>query len=561
MIGHAHWYGEGDSSFALVHWPAGLVRGAVVICPPLGYESVCAYPALRLLAERLSDCGYACIRVGFPSMSNTVAGNAEADRVPAWRTVIRDAVDLVRGFGIAQVAVVGLRFSAVLAAQVAAEAGLDAAVLWDPVMSGRRYVRALRMLGASDDADKPHDGIVVAGVSFNDATLDAIAAANLQAGDLDASTLVVLRSEVDSDFAAHGSSVVTVERMAGTAAMLDVDAELSVIPTAIVARIGTFIEQALAGAGVTMAAPALSADTTVSEHGVTLRHSAVRLAGGRLFAVTTSVDGATPSRAVLFLNNGAAPNLGPGGAWLDWANDVARDGALCVRLDFGGLGDSAPISASVARTSYPLSAAEDIGAVLVLLAERGIVRVATVGLCSGAVLAFDAAMRYPEIELLIAINARFDKPFTDGGGKGIRAAGRTNRLLAIPLSKAPLFPMFDRVPRFVWSILRAVRLVPSPTQAIERVVRPGRQVLLLFGASEWGHRALIRRAPRRLAALVRSPYVRLHVLDELDHSMFAPSGRRVTEQHVLADLRSGFLEHSAGTQSLPTHNSSETALS
>ncbi|MGB8860948.1 MAG: hypothetical protein WCC60_16935, partial [Ilumatobacteraceae bacterium] len=121
--------------------------------------------------------------------------------------------------------------------------------------------------------------------------------------------------------------------------------------------------------------------------------------------------------------------------------------------------------------------------------------------------------------------------------------------------------LFDRAPRFIWSLLRVVRVVPSPTQAIERVSTPDRGVVLVFGAHEWGHRALVRRAPQRLAALLRRPSVRLQVLDELDHSMFAPSARRAVEQHVVADLRSRFLEQPAHTLPSPPHNSSENALS
>ena len=82
----------------------------------------------------------------------------------------------------------------------------------------------------------------------------------------------------------------------------------------------------------------------------------------------------------------------------------------------------------------------------------------------------------------------------------------------------------------------------------------------MFGSHEWGHRAMVRRAPQRLEAISHAPYVRLHVLDELDHSMFAPSGRRATEQLVLTQLRTGFLEQPASPQ-LPPTDISETAVS
>ena len=236
---------------------------------------------------------------------------------------------------------------------------------------------------------------------------------------------------------------------------------------------------------------------------------------------------------MIFLNNGASPAVGPGSAWLPWAAEVAEAGLLAMRLDLDGLGDSPLRPGAPASDLYPNGSAEDVSDAIDMLTKRGISRVSLVGLCSGSVVAFDAAMRRDEIDHILAINPRLDKPFSDRSRRAVRAGGQTNRLLAIPLSKTPLFPTFHRVPTPIWRALALMRLVPRPTLAVERVVARGTEVSFVFGPNEWGLKAMQRRAPRHWARLAASAGVAVNILDVLDHSMFAPEGRREAENVLL----------------------------
>jgi pimeloyl-ACP methyl ester carboxylesterase len=238
---------------------------------------------------------------------------------------------------------------------------------------------------------------------------------------------------------------------------------------------------------------------------------------------------------VIFLNNGASPAVGPGSAWLDWAAKVAGAGLVAMRLDFDGLGESPSRQRSHENDSYPIGAAEDVSDAVDMLKTRGISHVTLVGLCSGSVLAFDAAMRREEIKLIIAINPRLDKPFHDRSHRRARAGGQTNRLFAIPLRKAPLFPTLGRIPAPIWRALSLLHLVPRPTLAVERAVARGTAVSFVFGPTEWGLMAMRRRAPRHWARLEASPKVAITIVDSLDHSMFGLEGRRQAE-NVLRDL-------------------------
>jgi alpha/beta superfamily hydrolase len=532
MIGQPHWFGQARSTFGIVHWPDSEVRAGVVICPPIGYEAISAYSTLRVMAESLATNGFAVMRVAFPTTGNSLRTGA-GDDVAEWERAIATAVEEMRSFGISRVAIVGMRFSATLTANLASELSPDAMVLWDPVISGRRYTRGLRLL-----ATDAGNGVVSAGIFFDSDTLSSMSRASLDLDQLNVPTLAIQRSEPTSEAALVGSTdlPVTVERLEGTTNLLDTDAEMAVIPTTIINRVCSWLDSLFdRSATPVIAPPTLCSSTTEHVGNTELLHEAVRIGPTDLFAIVTSQPQNLATQAVIFLNNGASPAVGPGSAWLEWAAKVAGAGLVAMRLDFDGLGDSPSRRGSDENDSYPIGAGEDVSDAVDWLKTRGVSHVTLVGLCSGSVLAFDAALRREEIQHIMAINPRLDKPFHDRSNRRARAGGQTNRLFAIPLRKTPLFPTLGRIPAPVWRALSLVHLVPRPTLAVERAVARGTAVSFVFGPNEWGLMAMRRRAPRQWAQLEASPNVAITLVDDLDHSMFGLEGRRQAE-NVLQEL-------------------------
>ena len=49
------WFGPADRPlFGWLHVPDdGVVRGGAVLCPPVGYEAICAHRTFRVVAEEL----------------------------------------------------------------------------------------------------------------------------------------------------------------------------------------------------------------------------------------------------------------------------------------------------------------------------------------------------------------------------------------------------------------------------------------------------------------------------------------------------------------------------
>ena len=529
MIAQPHWFGPSRSLFGMLHTPSGGLRGAVVVCPPLGYEAVGSYATLRRVAERLASLGIACLRIAYPGMGYGPADQPGTDQLPVWRSAIGDAASELRSMGATWVGVVGLRFSATLAAEATADGGFDALVAWDPVVNGRRYARAMKMLSAHTDRDATSDGVTLAGAEFAPPTLAAMSACAFRQPD-GAPALVLQRSEasIEASLAERGVPVVQVE---GTAAMLDVGAELSVVPHEIVDRITEWLDlqaPAAMAAAATLPSPVAS---TVHHSDLALRRDAVRIGRSQLFAMLTRADAATPEHAVLFLNNGASFAIGPGGAWIDWAEEVAWLGGLAVQVDVSGLGESPTVAGGAEQQVYSAVSAQNLTDVAAFLRARGIRQITTVGLCSGAFLALDAVVAGAAIDHVVAVNARVDKPFTDTR-RVPRSAGHTNRFLALPLSKSPLFPTLDKVPTWAWRLLARAHLVAAPTVALRRALLCGARVTLLFGTQEWGLRALEHRDPDTWEAIRRHPRMAVAVLADLDHSMFEPAGRAAVEAYL-----------------------------
>lgn len=118
-----------------------------------------------------------------------------------------------------------------------------------------------------------------------------------------------------------------------------------------------------------------------------IREEAARLAeGGRLSAVLTRPSGA-PSAAALLVTAGLTPKSGPFRLYAELARRLAAEGALVLRLDLGGIGDSVELSGLplAERTNRDLRAAADF-----LREQVAAGPLVVGGLCSGA----DDALRY-----------------------------------------------------------------------------------------------------------------------------------------------------------------------
>ncbi|HEX2051079.1 MAG TPA: hypothetical protein VHJ34_10690 [Actinomycetota bacterium] len=128
--------------FAVLHEPSR-PEGAVVICGPIGWELAKDYRREVLLGRELARRRVAVMRFHYRGLGES-GGSFEDLTVASMLRDAREACDVLRtSTGCDAPAVVGVRLGAVVAARLSAGLGATSLALWDPVVDGREYVRAL----------------------------------------------------------------------------------------------------------------------------------------------------------------------------------------------------------------------------------------------------------------------------------------------------------------------------------------------------------------------------------------------------------------------------------
>jgi pimeloyl-ACP methyl ester carboxylesterase len=416
---------EARALFGVYHPPArgASSRAAIVLCAPLGYEAICAYPALRVFAEQLAAAGHPVLRFDYDGCGDSAGTDRDPGRIPAWIASVGHAIDEVRALGgVSVVRVVGVRMGATLAAAAAmGRTDVDAVALWNPCVSGRHYAREMKMFRqfaeqsgelrarpkAEGDASEESGGFLLTAETLEGLKkLDVAKLSERVAPRI----LVLGRDDVpDDDKLARAlgdkGAAVAYERLPGYAAMM-VAPHKSAVPGEVFARIASFL--ALPASEV-LASPARA---TVRESGTVafgVRETPRRFgAGGRLVGVltepvSTAIGGERP--LVVFTNTAGNHRIGPNRMWAEIARKLGAIGFSSVRFDVSGVGDSVVWDAEAENHPYSGRLARDVRDVVDALANEGRAkRFGVAGLCSGAFVGWHAAASDPRIESLVLVN-------------------------------------------------------------------------------------------------------------------------------------------------------------
>jgi len=99
--------------------------------------------------------------------------------------------------------------------------------------------------------------------------------------------------------------------------------------------------------------------------------------------VTAPSSPPSPARpAILFLNAGVLHRVGPNRVHVRLARELTREGFVCLRFDFSGLGDSRPRADAISFAQAAVS--ETSEAMDLLASSHGVRTFLLVGMCSGA---------------------------------------------------------------------------------------------------------------------------------------------------------------------------------
>lgn len=488
--------------FGFLHRPAPrAARGrGVVLCSPNGYEALCVNRPWGRLAEALAATGLPTLRFDYPGSGDAPEADEDPERVRAWLDGIRDAVRFLRDrTGVREVALVGLRFGATLAAVAAqemAEGGdpVAALALLAPVASGEAFCKELRVLAmmarakaAPGTATPP--GLEAAGFYYTPCTLGAMKAlAPAHSATPPAPRILIMdRADGAGDvlaeaFRSKGCAVETAA-FPGYAALLR-DAIGTEYPAADFSRMAAWLgKDAAAAAGP---APAVAVQQAMPIPGG--RERPVFIGAMGLFGILSEPE--TPLNggpALLILNTGANHRVGTNRLSVLLARRLVQENVTVLRFDVRGLGDSPSTPDRADQTVLDATMVSDVRQAVDFLAARGHREIVVNGLCAGGWLAYQATLAEPRItgQILLNLQSLWMK-------EGVARSGASNReYLRLARKKETWL-------RLVKGELELGRLIPMlTTRFLETVViRLGRGVSRVRGAE-----TTVEKTRRELAAV------------------------------------------------------------
>lgn len=537
-------------------------RRGVVLCPAFGLDGLSAHRAWGELAEALADAGLPTLRFDWPGTGDSLGDDREPARVDAWRAGLAAAIERLRyEADVDEIALVGLRLGATLAADVAASRG-DVArlVALAPAAGGGTWVREqrglsrlLRVRAETDppDADET-GGFAVAGFFTADETAEALKRIDLRTVTNPPAPHVCLLSR-DGDPAAAGlaqtwraaGAEVDEAVFAGLEALL-IDPTRSVTPTAVWRRI---VDDLAAGVGLAddLARPIPASARLESESWIE---------EPLLFGPSESLFGilSTPRRpradapCVILLDAGRNPHVGWGRGTVEAAREFAKAGWRVLRMDQAGIGDSHAHPGGPAEVLYSQDSVADVVSAMDRLALVGADRFVLIGACSGAHLALHTARVDTRVVGLAMINLqRFlwrDGDSLEAAMRGeYRSSSAYAGLLRRPDTWKRLFSGEIRVgsialelgrrlvARLVARVRRRVSVDPAVVW-LKALDRRGVRILFVFGTDDGGRDEFATHVGAEKALPRVAPRARLCLIERTDHNIGPRDPRRALRRHL-----------------------------
>ncbi|OYD82178.1 hypothetical protein CHT98_22595 (plasmid) [Azospirillum brasilense] len=362
----------------------------------------------------MAAAGLPVLRFDYPGTGNSVGDEGDPARLDAWLGSIRAATVHLRALtGVEEVALVGLRLGALLATAAAREVEADALVLLSPFPSGRAFLQELRAVAllAERPADTPPavgpEGIDSAGFRLTPETAEALRGLDLTRMTESPTRRVLILDRPE------GRAAVLAERFRALGATVEeapfpdharlmTSVQHAVVDCSAFARVTAWLAR-----DMVPAEPGRLAETFIPRLGLTdAMERPLRFGpGAGLFGILCEPMAAAAERpAVLLLNSGATPHTGTGRMSVRLARRLAARGIASLRMDLGGLGDSASKPGRRDGLIYCRDMVEDAQAGLDALAAAGHGAAVAVGLCAGAAVALQVALADQRVVGLALVN-------------------------------------------------------------------------------------------------------------------------------------------------------------
>lgn len=432
----AIYFGPPDRACAgWLHRTEGAAQVGIVVCNPFGYEAICAHRSLRHFAESAAESGFPALRFDYDGTGDSAGGERDSNRLDAWVRSTEEAVRTLRAAtGVTRVWLVGVRLGVLIATLAAKSAAVDGIVAIAPVVSGKVYLRELKLLQAAlglgerpvdvvTDSDVGEGGQEALGFAIHADTRAAISKIDLTKVDIGGALEVLILDRVDLPSAGSWTehlrsqgALVDVQPAHGYVEMM-LDPHKAVVPDEMIRSAMAWLgarREAASGRDPHAFSESIAnhahtprmGDTVRSEASLgDVREKAVYLDSHLYGVLSTPTNVPSSGRAIVLLNAGAIHHVGPNRLYVTLARKWAASGDTVLRLDISGLGESPPRPGEIENTVYSLSAVSDVGVAVGWLHKQKDVRsVWSVGLCAGAYHAFKSAVFGHDVAGIVAIN-------------------------------------------------------------------------------------------------------------------------------------------------------------
>ncbi|MEI6201199.1 MAG: alpha/beta hydrolase [Enhydrobacter sp.] len=552
-----------NGCFGWLHGPqdgAGSDVG-VVICTGLIQDALLAYSSLRVLADDLAAAGFVTLRFDYPGTGDSCDDSVERDgHWTAWQRSVDDAANWLRATaGVKRLVLVGLRLGTTLAPLAAARReDVAALLLFEPVISGRTYVRQLTLEVEMLSGTRPTKGedLYLREFRFPPATLDQIGEVDLRKVTVKSGMHVALCAQSEGKAAEDAA---TTWRSAGAEVVnipwtgLDPLVRHKVIDEDILADFTAVLQWLRKSVPVQpIAMQIVTGEAALHPPGCI--ETPVRFGPDRrLFGMLCRPRDSAPGTVVLLGNAGHDPHYASARHAVTLSRKLAAKGVASFRLDYAGLGDSIGPAGKERMLShvFAVDRGPDVSAAVDTLQGMGYRRFGIEGLCSGAFHAFRTALSEPRINTVLVVNLPF---FTLPAGSVLGYLEQKDRSPAEYLAKllrprtwatllsgkvdysgifvGQLGRLRARVKAKLLGLARRVGLLREQSfakQSMTALSKRGTTTLFLFSPGEEAEGAFALEFGPTGDGLAAHKGATMHVIPGMDHHLTAAPGRVAAE--------------------------------
>jgi pimeloyl-ACP methyl ester carboxylesterase len=388
---------------------------AVLFLSPWGFEEMCTRKLWRLIAERAAAEGVASLRFDYPGTGDAL-DTVEEQTLETWsQSVLEAARTLRRLSGATRLVLIGHGLGATFAAKLGKALDTEAAVLMAPVVSGRFYLRELSAWSKMVDEglglrseQRIAGRVAVAGLVMPEQVAEAVKSLGIDR--LDAlpfsKALVVARAarEKDTALATHLLSLgANVARMdyAGYDDLIS-NPTLAHQPQAVIDGVVDWVAGVAKTGGRARAAMDHVASASLTGDGFV--EEPLRFGENRLFGTLCGPRGQRHGATVLLLGTAYDRQAGWARGTTETARYLAQHGIASLRFDAANVADSPPAPNAPEQVQYSETQLADVRAAMDFLVSRDLAPVLLSGRCSGAYLAFRAAVTDERTAGVVSVN-------------------------------------------------------------------------------------------------------------------------------------------------------------